>query len=335
MKTLQQTNKLKTVNDTGSQRGVALLMVLWVLTILTVIVFSFSYMARTETEGALSFRYGIEKQFLAEAGIERGIMEIFYRQANKNQNILLEEDMDVWSVDGTPREIKMENGRAMVGITDESGKVDINRTPDVILRNLLGNLGVEIDEVDVIVDSMLDWRDPDDLVHLNGVESSYYMSLPNPYEAKNADFDTLEELLLVKGMTREILYGDGEKGGLIDYITVYNTSGRINLNAAPREVLMAVPGMTGEIADNIIMTRENTPITNLQEIGITNSQFLTLGESRTYTLESSGFKGEEKSGYSIRATVSLMGNNKVNYLYYKSPAEVKAEAKTEEEVKTE
>jgi general secretion pathway protein K len=153
------------------------------------------------------------------------------------------------------------------------------------------------------------------------------MSLPNPYEAKNADFETLEELLLVKGMTREILYGKG----LINYITVYNKSAQVNVNAAPREVLMAVDGVTEEIADNIIMTREIKPITNLQEVGITNAQFFTLGESGTFTIESSGFKGEEKTGYSIRATIGLLGNNKVNYLYYKSPAEIKTEIKTEED----
>jgi general secretion pathway protein K len=328
MKTSRHTGKHEIAGKAGADRGVALLMVLWVLTVLTVIVFSFSYMARTETEGALSFRQGIEKQFLAEAGIEYGIMEIFYRQANRNQDILLDEGMDIWNVDGSLREIKMENGRIMIGITDESGKVDINKTPDVILRNLLGNLGIDIEEVGVIVDSMLDWRDDDgDIHHLNGVESSYYMSLPNPYEAKNADFETLEELLLVKGMTREILYGKG----LINYITVYNKSGQVNVNAAPREVLMAVDGVTEEIADNIIMTREIKPITNLQEVGITNAQFFTLGESGTFTIESSGFKGEEKTGYSIRATIGLLGNNKVNYLYYKSPAEIKKEIKTEED----
>ncbi len=48
------------------------------------------------------------------------------------------------------------------------------------------------------------------------------MSLPNPYKAKNANFDTLEELLLVKGMTSEILYGNKEKKGIIDLLTIYS-----------------------------------------------------------------------------------------------------------------
>jgi type II secretory pathway component PulK len=60
-------------------------MVLWVLTILTVMVFSFSYMARTEAYAALSFRQTIEKKFLAEAGIERGMAELFYISTNKGK----------------------------------------------------------------------------------------------------------------------------------------------------------------------------------------------------------------------------------------------------------
>ena len=92
------------------------------------------------------------------------------------------------------------------------------------------------------------------------------MSLPNPYKAKNANFDTLEELLLVKGMTSEILYGNNEKKGIIDLLTVYSrTSIKINVNAAPKEVLMAIPGITPEIADSIISFREHDEIKKCRE----------------------------------------------------------------------
>ncbi|MDP2753256.1 MAG: DUF559 domain-containing protein, partial [Nitrospirota bacterium] len=59
-------------NTVASPKGIALLLVLWVLTILMVISLSFSFMARTETYSTLSFKEGIEKKFIAEAGIERG-----------------------------------------------------------------------------------------------------------------------------------------------------------------------------------------------------------------------------------------------------------------------
>jgi len=79
-----------TIKQFSSEKGLALLMVLWVLAVLSVIVLSFAFMARTEVFSTISFRDGMEKKFLAEAGIERGIMELFYRNANKNQMSAIE-----------------------------------------------------------------------------------------------------------------------------------------------------------------------------------------------------------------------------------------------------
>jgi general secretion pathway protein K len=206
--------------------------------------------------------------------------------------------------------------------------VDINATSDILLKNLLTNLGVQGEEVDTIVDSIMDWKDPDDLHRLHGAESDYYMSLPNPYKAKDANFDTLEELLLVKGMTPEILYGNDKKKGLIDFLTINSTSSQININAAPKEVLMAIPGITPEFADAIINLRETKEITNFREIGIPvdtgalMAPYIKLGGSNTFTIESVGYKGSQKGGYAIRATVKIISNNKYTYVYYKSPISI-------------
>jgi general secretion pathway protein K len=307
-----------------AEKGIALLMVLWVLTILMVLVLSFSFMTRTDTYATLSFTEGTEKKLLAEAGIERGILELFYRNTNKNQAIILEGE-EVWRTDGRPYKDQMGQGEYSVRITDESGKIDINMVSDAnsdILRNLLKNLGIPEEEANTIVDSILDWKDADDLHHLNGVESEYYMSLPNPYEAKNADFDTLEELLLVKGMTAEILYGNNEKKGIIDLLTIYSKTSRINVNAAPKEVLMAIPGITPEIADSIISFREQDELRSAADVGIPpeSSRYVTYVGSTKYTIDSTGIKGNSKTGFNVRATVNIEGVNNYKYLYYKSPA---------------
>jgi general secretion pathway protein K len=310
-----------------SENGIALLLVLWVLTVLMVIVLSFSLMARTETLSTLSFKEGLEKKFVAEAGIERGIMEIFYKKVYNNQTVLLE-GTEVWKTDGSPYSIQAGNLQYTVSIIDESGKVDINAISDILLKNLLLNSGVRQEEADTIVDSIMDWRDPDDLHRLHGAESDYYMSLPNPYKAKDANFDTLEELLLVKGMTPEILYGDSKKKGIIDFLTINSKTSQININAAPKEVLTAIPGITPEFADTIIEYRNTKEITNLQEIGIPEdannlmAPYIKTGESNTFTIESVGHKGSEKGGYAIRATVTITGNNNYAYLYYKSPISI-------------
>jgi general secretion pathway protein K len=324
--------KKRSMKKTTSQKGIALLVVLWVLTILLVIVLSFSFLTRTETYSTLSFKEGSERKFLAEAGVERAIMELFYRMQNLGmQNII--EGSEVWKVDGTSYSGQIGDENYSVRITDESGKIDINAITDAnsdILRNLFKNLGVPENEVYTIVDSILDWKDPDDLLHLNGAEDDYYMSLPNPYKPKNANFDTLEELIMVKGMTPEILYGKGEQKGLIDYLTVNSKRKQINLNAAPKEVLMAIPGMTSEIADAIINYRQDKEIRSIGEIqGLLGenynlmSSYFSTGGSNTFTIDSIGQKGGEKAGFGIRATVIIEGNNKYRYIYYKSPAYIK------------
>jgi general secretion pathway protein K len=311
----------------ASHRGIALLMVLWILTILMVLALSLSFMVRTEKNATLSFKNGIKGKFLAEAGIARGIMEIFYRDQYKNLSVEFEETK-VWKTDGTPYNGSLGNGSYTVRITDESGKVDINSASDVVLKNLLVNTGIPTEEADVIVDSVMDWRDPDDLHRLNGAEDDYYLSLPNPYKAKNNNFDLLEELILVRGVTYEVLYGTNERQGILDFLTVHSHTQGINVNAAPKEVLMAIPGMTSEIADSILTFRESKEILSVQEIqGLLGADvsfmlpYMTTQTSNAFSIAAVGYKGDE-AGYGVKAVVSTMNIDELKYLYYKSPAVV-------------
>ena len=316
------------MNKHMTEKGIALLIVLWVLTILMVIVLSFSVMARTEIYSTLAFKGGIERKFIAEAGIERGITELFYREVYKDQTVELE-GREVWKTDGTPYEGQIGDGYYTVKILDESGKVDINTASELVLKNLLINAGVKPEEADIIVDCIMDWKDADDLHRLNGAESDYYMSLPNPYRAKDDKFDAIEELLLVKGMTAGILYGGGEKKGIIDFLTVHSGTASININAAPKEVIMALPGMTPEYADSIIEYRKTKKINDLSEIGLSGEGIeLIMPEidtqgTETFTIDAFGRKAGEKGVYAIRATVRLEGGEKYKYIYYKSPIETK------------
>ena len=69
---------------------------------------------------------------------------------------------------------------------------------------------------DEIAAAIIDWIDQDDNTE-SGAETDYYATLDPPYAAKNGPFDTIEELLLVKGVTPEILYGeDANRNGVLD-----------------------------------------------------------------------------------------------------------------------
>lgn len=315
-----------------SPRGIALLIVLWVTTILTVMAFSFSVMTRAESQGTLAFKEGAEKKLLAEAGIERGIMEIIYRSINRNQKVALE-GMEAWKPDGTAHAVDMGNGGCVIRIIDESGKISINGLTDasgIILKNLLINQGTSSEDADIIVDSILDWKDADDLHRLSGVESEYYLSLPKPYRAANRDFEALEELILVKGITPEILYGAGSSKGILPFLTAHAKTGKINLYAAPQEVLAALPGMDAAMVERIIAFRGSSEIRGDAAIRELLGAAYTLmapyvsadpDASSLFTLEVTGHTGEVKKGHSIMATITLDRSNHYRYVYYKSPTE--------------
>ncbi|RPI99290.1 MAG: hypothetical protein EHM36_16225, partial [Deltaproteobacteria bacterium] len=153
---------------------------------------------------------------------------------------------------------------------------------------------VEIGEQrDIIVDSIQDWRDKDDLHRLSGAENAYYQSLPEPYNCKNGDFDTVEELLLVRGITPELFYGKKSKNqeegeervtvGLKDIFTVFSSATQVDINAASQEVLMALLGIPSELAKRVIEARGEKDFASVAELQ------LVVPEIAPYLLDSKGF----------------------------------------------
>ena len=96
------------------------------------------------------------------------------------------------------------------GLVDENSKIDLGSAPPEELLKLPGM-------TNDVADAIVDWRDPDGAVTNQGAENEYYMSLPQPYNAKNDRLESVEELRLVKGMTEEILFGwDRNRDGILD-----------------------------------------------------------------------------------------------------------------------
>jgi general secretion pathway protein K len=147
----------------------------------------------------------------------------------------------------------------------------VNETLVEAMRSLfITVLGAEEDPTDAIID----WIDPDDQEYGgSGAEQSYYDSLDRPYKCKNAPFDSIEELLLVRGVTPELFFGDEENGipPLYKLITVHgNNRGRVNANTAPYETLLALEesgrGQWAGMADEIVQLRANSPFTSREDL---------------------------------------------------------------------
>jgi len=301
------------------EKGIALFLVLWVLTLLSVIVGEFCYSMRTEVNITRNFKDQTEAYYIALAGLNRAIGELIRNTviSPKTQEDVLpgeeketEAEVPRWRINTDIPPVSFGNGQFEVTIGNESGKVNVNQASRGMLIMLLKGFDLDSEEEDVIADSILDWRDPNNLHRVNGAEDDYYQSLPEPYECKDGDLDTVEELLMVRGVTPEIFYG-----GLKDRVTTYQSktsskksrrrtktrrstkiSSKISINAASREMLLALPLMTDDLVQEIIDYRQEADFVSLTDVasvvgpGVYQAivPFIGLEISPYYTVVSEG-----------------------------------------------
>jgi general secretion pathway protein K len=222
------------------QRGVALVLVMWVAVLLTVIAGSFIVERRTEMLVVSNSISMARAEAIADAGIQRAVFEIY-----RNDN-----SPEAWKRDGTRYSMTFDNTPVAVEIRDESAKIDVNTAYEPLLRGLLVSSGLPDDEASRVLDAILDWRDPDDLKRPNGAEAPDYNAAGLSYKPANGPFQAIEELQLVLGMRPEIYRR------ISPFITVYSRAPGVNTQLASREVLLALPGATTEAVDEYLSRRE-------------------------------------------------------------------------------
>ena len=248
------------------ERGFVLLAVLLVLTLLAVVVTELAFSARLEASMVRSYRDGVVARHLAEAAVQQAIREI----ATPAQVAALDETGQlvfyrVLPGQTTPTRLPaLPRARVALGpgefsyrLADESARLGLNTVGADRLARLLDTLGVDATVRDVIVDSLQDWRDADDLPRLHGAESDFYLALPVPYRARNAGLQDEAELLQIRGVGPELYSGDGDRPGLAELVTAAAVS-TVNLNTASPLVLKTVGLSDAEIAD-VVQTRVRTP----------------------------------------------------------------------------
>jgi type II secretory pathway component PulK len=256
-----------------TRRGVVLIAVLIVVVVLTLAAYQFSDLMMAESRAATSYVRYAQARALAESGIAYAAVmlsnpDTFTSTLNSNpySNPTVFQDVPVgdpgdsgrqgrFSVIAPPSPDDVSTGSATYryGVTDESGKLNLNTLLSLdssgqTALNVLLNLPNMTED---IANSILDWMDPDDTSRANGAENDYYASLSPPYQAKNGPLDTLDELLLVKGVTPQYLYGnDFNRNGILDpeeddgtgvldqgwsaYLTIYSRERNISSQGTPR-----------------------------------------------------------------------------------------------------
>ena len=259
----------------ADDRGIALLMVLWVFMVLTVLVGEFGRTMRDDAVATQNLAEEVQARAIAMAGINTAIYKgMRARETNNNdprQNVagrkLDQEPMDVWMPDGKPHEGTYGGGKYTVRLFDEGAKIGINRADENLLRRVFSNLGIDRKEQDNIVDAILDWRDSDSLRRVHGAEEEYYTKLPEPYRPKNGPLDSVEEMLLIRGISHDLFYGIvEEKFGrdeippipLPQVFSVFNRTGNINIRFASPAVLRVLL-QEEEDVEEVIEARDADP----------------------------------------------------------------------------
>jgi len=242
------------------QRGFALLLVLLVLALVAVVSAEFAYSMRLEAAAVRAYKSSIIGNHLAETALEQAIREIV-----ADTPYVVEDDdglLTFYTADRRPlprlRREKAEfgGGRYSYRITDEEARLNVNNSPPDRIDRLLRTLGLDKEVRDTIGDSIQDWRDPNEAHRLNGAESDdYYLKLPVPYRAHNANLESVAELLQIKGVTPAIYNGTKDRPGLAGLVTVRG-SGSVNMNTAGPGALAALGLSTAEITE-IEQSRHN------------------------------------------------------------------------------
>lgn len=221
-----------------TNKGLALIVVLWVTTLLTIMASSFSLTIQRETAITGGLKEKAQASALAEAGINYAIL------------MLLSNDKEQrWKANNSLYEIELAGTRVRILIADESGKLSINKASKEQLQQLFDSLAVDEELADSLSDAILDWRDKNDLHRVNGAEMQQYEEAGLQYSPRNNLFKSVEEVQMVLGMTAEIYRQIEGK------ISVYTKNKKINPATATREMLLTLPDVNEAMVDEYLLQR--------------------------------------------------------------------------------
>jgi type II secretory pathway component PulK len=200
------------------RRGVALIVVLWLVIALTLLMYAFLGEMQVEYSIAGSFADEKKAEQLAFSAIAVACATVDndtqgWHGPNDPWYNSPDQFYEFPFGDGAFSAIHPTydaDGKLRWGLEDEASKINLNYATKEVLMKLPWM-------TETIADSIIDWRDADSNPGPNGAENGYYQGLNPPYSCKNAPFETLEELLYVRDVTQEVLYGrDLNLNGRID-----------------------------------------------------------------------------------------------------------------------
>jgi general secretion pathway protein K len=275
-------------NMINNNRGIALLLVISVTTILVAAALEYNRRARFTVLSTAAARDRLTLSQMASSGIHAAMALLAKDRAESNIDSLQEDWADPEKISELLSEIPFIEGQLAVTISDEMGRIQINALvtfPDSrnfndaqrqMLERYLNFMKEATEETPedsqptAIINSLKDWLDSGDddaITGLSGAETAYYQDLSPSYSSRNGPIADLNDLLLIKGITPELFYGTPEKPGMAAALTVYGMKpgagteftfpGKINVNTAELPVLVALlPSENPELALTLYELRQ-------------------------------------------------------------------------------
>jgi type II secretory pathway component PulK len=299
------------IQPDNRQRGIALIVVMLVIVVLGLLAAGLAYSMKVEMRLAQNAESESELLWLGRSGVELACWYLAEKGKDPTQAAFdalnqrwaggpvgTNEPLSGLSLEST----ELGRGKLSVRILDLERRFNINLARRDTLEKAMELLGYDLLSAATVVDSIEDWRDPDDAVHTHGAESDTYLKMARPYFAKDGPIDDLSELLLVQGVTPELLWGDrptgsrravaapnwtGRRQGFgrdepppmgVGLAGLFNTFGmmQVNINTASTEVLQMLPLMDENLAREIVRyragpdgvegTEDDTPFLNVGEL---------------------------------------------------------------------
>src|SRR5881296_229270 len=210
------------------RRGFALLAVLWMLTALVVLAGAVLGVARTGSQATRN-RILLARAEWAREACGKILLGRYARDASPRSLDTVDLGRGTWCV---------------ATLDDPATKLNVNLADRAALVGALRAAAAPGAPIDSLVDALLDWRDPDSLPRRFGDE---------PLGSRNGPFADVAELRYVRG------FDDALVMRLSGLLTTRGT-GAINVNAAPPEVLAALPGLTEEAMRLVMMRRGSAPV---------------------------------------------------------------------------
>jgi general secretion pathway protein K len=201
------------------QKGVALVLVLWLVALLTIVAASFSTHSKVESRLAGNARDALQAKLMAETGFNRAIMELMVKNPQTR-----------WNFNGQVYPLEIEQGVINIAIRNTSGLVDLNKASGDPLNKLFVLISDDPQEREALVERLNDWRDSDDLRRLHGAEDKDYRVAGYPYVTTGENLKNIDELAYVMG------FDAARVNRLRPYITVYSDSANVDFRFASQEL---------------------------------------------------------------------------------------------------